>query len=67
LVLTGDSQVDDDIGLLFDPSQYRLERLGALVGAPVLRIARVEMDDRGARLGSPQGRVRDFLRCYWQV
>ena len=60
-------EIDHDVGRLLDPAQERLEGLGALVGPPVDRIARVQMDDRRARFRRAERALGDLLRRDGQV
>src|SRR3546814_446958 len=59
-------EVHDDIGSLLNHAQEGLERLGTLIGAPVLGVARVQMDDRGTRLGGAARAFGDFLSGDWE-
>jgi hypothetical protein len=50
------------VAALLDHFEERLEQVGVLVGPPVHRIARVQVDDRRPSLGGTDGGFRD-LRC----
>ena len=55
--------VEDGVGRLLDARQELHEPLGALRRPAGLRVARVQVDDRGAGLGRLDGLGRDLLRA----
>ena len=55
-------QVDDRVGALLDARQEAPEGLRRLVRPAGLGIARMQVDNRGARLGGADRRVRDLFR-----
>ena len=59
-------QIDHAVRTLFYDLQERRKGLGTLVGLAGLRVARVQMHDRGACFGGVDSCVCDFLRRHRQ-
>ena len=59
--------VHHHVGALLDHLEERREGLRRLVGTAVLRIARMQMHDRGARFGRADRGIGDLLRGHRQM
>ena len=64
---TAGRQIDDHVRGLLDHFEERFERLGALIGSAIRRIARMQVHDCRASVRGAQCGFRDLLRRHRQV